>query len=63
VLAVLEIGFYELFSQADFELQASWSMPPEELGLQMWATGAWLFKIFSCLFNRALRGTVENSDI
>jgi hypothetical protein len=23
VLAVLEIGFYELFSQADFELQAS----------------------------------------
>jgi hypothetical protein len=28
---------------AGFEPWSSWSLPPEYLGLQVWATGAWLF--------------------
>jgi hypothetical protein len=35
-----EIGSLELFSWADFKLQSFWSLPPEYLGLQAWATGA-----------------------
>jgi hypothetical protein len=37
-----KIGSHELFAWAGFEPQSSWSLPPEQLGLQAWATGAWL---------------------
>jgi hypothetical protein len=37
-----EIGSCELFAQAGFEPWFSWSLPPEYLGLQAWATGTWL---------------------
>jgi hypothetical protein len=35
-------GFCELFPWAGFKLWSSWSLSPELLGLQVWATGAWL---------------------
>jgi hypothetical protein len=38
-----EIGSLELFAWADFEQRSYWSLPPEKLGLQVWATGTWLF--------------------
>jgi hypothetical protein len=28
-------------------LQSPWSVPPEKLGLQAWATGAWPYFLFS----------------
>jgi hypothetical protein len=34
----LEIGSYKLFAWAVFELWSFWFLPPEELGLQAWAT-------------------------
>jgi hypothetical protein len=37
------IGSRELFPWVDFEPRSSWSLPPEKLGLQMWATGTWLY--------------------
>jgi hypothetical protein len=36
-----KIGSQELFAWAGFEPQSSWSLPPELLGLQAWATGIW----------------------
>jgi hypothetical protein len=41
VLGIFEIGSFKLFAQADFETRASWSLPPEWLGLQAWVTSAW----------------------
>jgi hypothetical protein len=38
----LEMGSHELFAWAYLELWSSQSQPPKELGLQAWATGAWL---------------------
>jgi hypothetical protein len=37
-----EIGSQELFTWAGFESPSSWSLPPESLGLQVWATSAQL---------------------
>jgi hypothetical protein len=45
--AFFEIGSHELFAQAGFEPWSSWSLPTEQLGLQAWATGAWLSIPFS----------------
>jgi hypothetical protein len=33
-----KIASHELFAQAGFKPQFSWSLPPEYLGLQAWAT-------------------------
>jgi hypothetical protein len=41
VMGVFEIGSHELFAQASFEPQSSWSLSPELLGLQAWDTGTW----------------------
>jgi hypothetical protein len=38
VMGFFEIGSLELFAQASFKLWSSWSLPPEYLGLQVWAT-------------------------
>jgi hypothetical protein len=35
-----KIGSHELFAQAGCEPRSSWSLPPESLGLQVWAIGA-----------------------
>jgi hypothetical protein len=32
-MGVFEIGSLKLFAQAAFELQSSWSLPPELVGL------------------------------
>jgi hypothetical protein len=37
-----EIESCELFIWSGFELSFSWSLPPNYLGLQAWATSAWL---------------------
>jgi hypothetical protein len=42
VKCFFKIGFPELFAQAGFEWWSSWSLSPEKLGLQVWATSAWL---------------------
>jgi hypothetical protein len=39
VLGIFEIGAGKLFAQAGLEPQSSWSLPPEWLGLQVWAAG------------------------
>jgi hypothetical protein len=39
VLDIFEIWSRELFAWVGFELQFSWSLPAELLGLQIWATG------------------------
>jgi hypothetical protein len=52
-----EIESHELFAQAGFKPWSSWSLPPEWLGLQAWATSPRLerfilahsFRGFSCL--------------
>jgi hypothetical protein len=49
VIGFFETGCSELFAGAGFELLSSWSLPPEELGLQVWATDTWL-KIQSLRF-------------
>jgi hypothetical protein len=38
VMDFFEIGSSELFAWAGFELHSSWSLSPEQLGLQAWAT-------------------------
>jgi hypothetical protein len=35
---------------SDFDLQSSWSLPPDKLGLQTWATGAQLTPFFHWKF-------------
>jgi hypothetical protein len=42
VLGIFKVGSCQLFAWAGFKLQSSWSLPPEQLGLQVWATGAQL---------------------
>jgi hypothetical protein len=39
VMGFFKIGSHKLFAQAGFKLQSFWSLPPEYLGLQVWATG------------------------
>jgi hypothetical protein len=39
VMGIFEIGSHELVAWDDFKSQSSWSLPPEYLGLQIWATG------------------------
>jgi hypothetical protein len=41
VTGIFEIGSLKLFAQAGFKTQFSWSLPPELLVLQAWATCAW----------------------
>jgi hypothetical protein len=41
-LVILEIGSGELFVQASLEPKSSRSRPPNQLGLQAWATSTWL---------------------
>jgi hypothetical protein len=41
-----KIGPHKLFAWAGFQPQSSWSLPSERLGLQVWATGAWLLWLF-----------------
>jgi hypothetical protein len=43
VLYIFKIGLPKLFSQAGFEPRPSWSLPPKQLGLQVWTTGTCLF--------------------
>jgi hypothetical protein len=38
VLGIFEIRSHKLFAQGGLEHWSSWSLPPEELGLQVWAT-------------------------
>jgi hypothetical protein len=40
-----EIESQELFAQVGFKPRSSWSLPPEWLGLQAWATSAELASI------------------
>jgi hypothetical protein len=47
VMGFFEIGSGELFAQASFKPWSSWSLPPEWLGLQVWATGTWHFFFFN----------------
>jgi hypothetical protein len=42
VCLFFEIVSLKLFAWAGFEPLSSWSLPPESLGLQAWATGTWL---------------------
>jgi hypothetical protein len=46
-MGFFEIGSFELFAQAGFELPSSSSLPPQQLGLQAWVTGAWLLLFLS----------------
>jgi hypothetical protein len=46
VIGFFEIGSGELFAWAGFELWSSRSLPPEKLGLQVWATGTRLMVVF-----------------
>jgi hypothetical protein len=46
-MGFFEIGSHKVFSGAGFELQSSWSLSPEKLGLQAWTTGARLPFYFS----------------
>jgi hypothetical protein len=56
----LEIGSCELFfGGAAFKPHSSWSLPPEKLGLQAWATGARLVLGFEL---RALKLVVRGSS-
>jgi hypothetical protein len=41
VMGFFEIGFRKLFAQTGFKPQSSWSLSPEQLGLQAWAIGTW----------------------
>jgi hypothetical protein len=41
-LTFFVMGF--LFAWAGFKLRSSWSLPPEYLGLQAWATSTWLLQ-------------------
>jgi hypothetical protein len=55
VLGIFKIGSAELFAQAAFELKSSWSLPPEMLQLQAWATCSWLqVKLFNRILSSAL---------
>jgi hypothetical protein len=45
VKGVFKIGYHELFAWAGFESRSSWSLPPEKLGLQVWATGTWIPRV------------------
>jgi hypothetical protein len=36
-LFVMDIFKIQLFAQAGIKLKSSWSLPPESLGLQVWA--------------------------
>jgi hypothetical protein len=40
------------FAWAGFELWSSWSLPPEKLGLQAWATGAQLLMLLVWFFKK-----------
>jgi hypothetical protein len=42
VMGFFEIGFHKLFAPSDFEPWSSWSLLPEVLGLQVWATNTQL---------------------
>jgi hypothetical protein len=46
VMGFFQIGSRKLLTWADFEPWLSWSLPPEELGLQVGPTGTWSFLIF-----------------
>jgi hypothetical protein len=41
-MGFFKIGSRKLLAQAGFEPQSSWCLPPEEVGLQAWATGTQL---------------------
>jgi hypothetical protein len=47
VKGFFEIGSWELFAWAGFGPQSSWSLPPEYLGLQVWAASAQVSHHFS----------------
>jgi hypothetical protein len=46
VLDIFEIGSRELFAQAGFKPQSSWSLLPEWLELQVWVTSTWQLLCF-----------------
>jgi hypothetical protein len=50
VKAFFEIGSCKLFAQAGFNPWSSWSLPPEKLWLQAWATHS-QFKMCNVLFS------------
>jgi hypothetical protein len=41
-----KIGSHELFMWAGFKPWSSWSLPPESLGIQAWATSTWPWQLF-----------------
>jgi hypothetical protein len=71
VLGILDIRPQELFAKAALQLWSYWSLPPESLGLQTWATGAWIIYLFVMnicdgIFqskNRTVKRTYISSDI
>jgi hypothetical protein len=48
VMGIFKTGSCKLFAQAGFELWSSWSLPPEQLGLQVWATSTKQVYSFLC---------------
>jgi hypothetical protein len=42
VLGIFEIGSHKLLAKAGFKPWSSWSLPPEQQGLQAWAVGTGL---------------------
>jgi hypothetical protein len=51
----------ELFAWAGFEPKSSWSLPPEYLGSQAWATGAWptFYKLFHSYYSSLWKNFIE----
>jgi hypothetical protein len=46
VMGLLKVGSCKLFAQAGFKPRSSLSLPPEYVGVQVWATGSWPLIVF-----------------
>jgi hypothetical protein len=53
VIDFFQIGSHKLFVRVGFKLRSSWSLPPEDLGLQVWAPGSQLINIVLVVRNIA----------